>query len=168
MSILPFVILIGCLLLLTASVSPQTSTAEGLKVNGVALGDSYKQVVRKLGKPSSEKKRKADECVGGTEMILSYPGLKFRLWDEPDNPKKFTVGFFEVNSAKWNVSGARIGITAATVKKLFGTRTGEEVDSHTELRTWYYEMDENISPGNTNFSLRGGKVTSISVAWLMC
>ena len=156
------------LLSVTGTVFSQVSTKSGLKVNGVALGDSYQQVVRKLGKPSSEKKRKADECVGGTEMILSYPGLRFRLWDEPDNPKKFSVGFLEVTSAKWNVSGARIGITAAAVKKLFGTRTGEEIDSHTKLRTWYYEMDEEKGPGNTNFAFRGGKAVSIVSLWDMC
>ena len=156
------------LLFVTGTVFSQVSTKSGLTVNGAALGDSYQQVVSKIGKPASQTKRQAEECVGGTEMILNYPGLKLRLWDDPENPKKFTVGWFEVKSAKWNVSGARIGSTAAAVKKLFGTRTSEEIDPQTKLRTWYYEMDENISPGNTNFSFRAGKVVSIMSLWLMC
>ena len=156
------------LLSVTGTIFSQVSTREGLKVNGVALGDTYQQVVRKLGKPSSEKKRKADECVGGVELTLRYPGLELRLWDDSENPKKFTVGWFEVKSAKWNVSGARVGITSEAVRKLFGARTSEEIDARTRLRRWYYEMDENISPGNTNFSFLGGKVVSIMSLWMMC
>jgi hypothetical protein len=152
----------------TGIVFSQVSTKSGLKVNGVAMGDSYQQVVRKLGKPTSQTKRKADECVGGTEMTLSYPGLKIRLWDEADDPKKFTVGWYEVKSEKWNVSGAKIGSTAAAVKKLFGNNAAKEIDSNTKLLTWYYGMDANISPDSTNFAFRNGKVVSITSVWLMC
>ena len=74
----------------------------------------------------------------------------------------------DVKSAKWNVSGARIGSTAAAVKKLFGNKAAKEVDSTTKLLTWYYGMDANINPGSTNFAFRNGKVVSITSVWLMC
>src|SRR5215203_975839 len=95
--------------LFAATAYSQVSLSQGPKINGLGLGSNRAEVVRKLGKPVSETKRKADECVGGTEMTLRYPGLKFVLWDDSDNPKKFTVGQFEVTSAKWDVSGARVG-----------------------------------------------------------
>ena len=106
------------LLLLVTSAYSQVSLSQGPKVNGITLGATREEVVKKFGKPVSETKRKADECVGGTEVTLSYPGLKFRLWDDPDNPRKFTVGEFEVTSAKWDVSGVRVGRQRARGQKV--------------------------------------------------
>lgn len=154
------------LLSFTGTALSQVSTAEGLKVNGVAMGDSYQQVVRKLGKPTRQSKRTADECVGGTQMTLSYPGLKLRLWDEADDPKKFTVGWFEVKSAKWNVSGTKVGQTSSAVRKLLGKPA--TVQTENGLNVWFYDMDEEKGPGSTSLTFRGGKVVSISSMWLMC
>lgn len=154
------------LLSVTGTVFSQVSPKSGLNVNGVALGDTYQQVVRKLGKPVGEKKRKADECVGGIELTLSYPGLELRLWDDVDNPKKFTVGWFEVKSAKWNVSGTKVGQTNAAVRKLLGKPAA--VQTENGLNVWFYDMDEEKGPGNTSLTFRGGKVISISTIWLMC
>lgn len=162
-NLFPFLIL-----LLVTPVFSQNSITKGVTVNGIALGASYFEVVRKFGKPASEKKRKADECVGGTEMTLRYPGIKFLLWDDPGDPKKFSVGWFEVTSAKWSVSGARVGDTTAAVKKRFGTRSQEEPAKRNQPLIWYYELNPEVSPGSTSFSFRGGKVVSISSMWLMC
>ena len=139
---------------------------QGPKVNGIGLGATRQEVIKKLGRPVRESRRNADECVGGTEMTLSYPGLKILLWDDAEDRRKFTVGQFEVTSAKWDVSGSRIGQTNAAVRKLFGPRSSEERESGSLV--WYYNMDENISPGNTNFYFRGGKVVKIVSLWLMC
>ena len=155
-------------LFFTASAFSQISLDSGPKVNGLALGVTREEVIRKLGKPTRETKRKADECVGGTELTLQYPGLEFKLWDDPENPRKFTVGMFEVMSAAWDVSGVRVGQTSAAVRKRFGMRNSEEGDRRTGKTIWYYEMDEEKSPGNTNFTLRNGKVTSIFSMYLMC
>ncbi|NOT49017.1 MAG: hypothetical protein HOP17_14855 [Acidobacteria bacterium] len=156
------------ILLLAGTALSQTSLKNGPKVNGIGLGASREEVIRKLGKPTSQSKKAAEECVGGTEMVMTYPGLTFRLWDDSDNPRKFTVGFFEVRSARWNVSGAKVGETSAAIKKRFGTRASQETDGHTKLMTWYYDMDENSGPGSTNFAFRGGKVFEITSLWLMC
>lgn len=156
------------MLVSTASAAAQTSLKSGPTVNGISLGATRGQVIKKFGKPISETKRKADECVGGTEMTLRYPGLKFLLWDDSEDPKKFTVGMFEITSAKWESSGARVGQTSTAIKKRFGTRSSEEKEAGTDLTVWYYEMDENISPGNTNFYFRGDKVTKIMSLWMMC
>ncbi len=142
----------------------QTSLESGPKVNGLALGATRAEVIKKIGKPTRETKNKADECVGGTEMTLHYPGLKFSLWDDAHG--KFSVGAFEVNSAKWDVSGARVGLSSSAIKKLFGTRFTAETNSGKTI--WYYDMDEEKSPGNTNFTFRNGRLVNIFSMWLMC
>lgn len=154
------------ILLLAFAASAQTSLRSGPTVNGLPLGATREQVIRKLGKPTSEKKGKADECVGGTEMTLQYPGLKFWLWDDAEKPGKFTVGQFEVTSAAWDVSGSRVGQTSAAVKKMFGSKFTSETKSGRTI--WYYEMDEDKGPGNTNFTFRNGKLVNIFTMYLMC
>ncbi len=156
------------LLILAGTAFSQTSLKEGPKVNGIGLGDAREDVRRWMGKPISETRKKADECVGGTEMTIRYPGLVFRLWDDPANPKKFTVGAFEVTSGTWNVSGAKIGQTPAQITRLFGKPGSRGTEPGKNRPVWYYEMDEEKSPGNTNFVFRNGKLVSILSMWLMC
>ncbi len=153
-------------LLFVTSAYSQVSLSQGPKVNGLGLGATRDEVIRKLGKPISETKRGADECVGGAEMTLRYPGLKFLLWDDSGNPRKFTVGQLEVTSAKWDVSGAKVGQASSAVRNLFGTRSAEEKESG--LTVWFYFMDENISPGSTNFHFRKGRIVKIVSLWQMC
>jgi hypothetical protein len=158
--------LLSLLLFFASTAFSQVSLDAGPKVNGIARGATREEIIRKLGKPTREIKKNADECVGGTEMTLRYPGLEFSLWDDSEEPGKFSVGMFEVTSARWDVSGARVGQSSATVKKLFGTKfTAEAKRSDT---IWYYEMDEEKGPGNTNFTFRNGKLFSILSMWLMC
>ena len=154
------------LISLTGTAYSQVSLSQGPKVNGLGLGATRIEVLKKLGKPLSETKRDAGECIGGTEMTLRYPGLKLVLWDDPDDARKFTVGEVEVTSAKWDVSGSRVGQTSAEVKRLFGTRSLEEKQAGSPV--WFYYMDENISPGSTNFHFRSGKVVKIVSLWQMC
>lgn len=137
-------------------------------MNGIGLGATREDVIRWMGKPASQSKKKADECVGGIEMTLRYPGLVFSLWDDPDNPKKFTVGAFEVTSAKWDVLGARVGQATSAIKKLFGKSSFDGKDDSTKLPFWSYEMDEEKSPGTTTFFFRDGKLTKVKAMWLMC
>jgi hypothetical protein len=157
---------LAIILLAAATSFAQVSLTQGPKVNDVGLGSTKDEVVRKFGKPLSEAKRDAGECIGGTEMTLKYPGLKFVLYDDPDDATKLTVGEFEITSAKWVVSGTRIGDTTVAVNKLFGTRSVEEEEAGAPV--WIYYMDENISPGSTNFHFRNGKLVKIVSLWQMC
>src|SRR4051812_22246333 len=47
-----------------------------LKINGVGLNSTYAQVLSALGKPKSESKATHEECVGGREKTVMYPGLE--------------------------------------------------------------------------------------------
>ncbi len=146
----------------------QTSLREGPKVNDVGLGATREQVLAKFGKPRAETKKQADECVGGTEITLEYPGLKFKLWDDVEDARKFTVGWIEIRSDQWNVSGIKVGDTTAVVRKQFGVRTSQETNRRTGNLIWFYEMDDDSSPGNTSFTFRNGKLTLITTLWMMC
>jgi len=101
-------------------------------------------------------------------MTLRYPGLIFQLWDDSEKPGEFTVGMFEVTSAKWNVSRAKVGQTKAEIKSMFGDRSSEENETASKQLVWYYDMDENEGPGNTNFYFRNGRVVRILSMWMMC
>lgn len=155
------------ILLVTGTSFSQTSLKAGAKVNGIALAATREQVIRKLGKPLSQTKKEAEPCVGGTEMVLKYPGLTLSLWSDVEG-KKFSVGYFEVTSAKWNVSGIKVGDSSAAVRKRFGRRDSQEIDGHTNMLTWYYNMSDEEGPGSTNFAFRRGRVSRIVVIALMC
>jgi len=156
------------LFLFPATTLSQAPLDAGLKVNGLALGATREQVISKLGKPTREIKGGMDECVGADRLTLQYPGLEFKLWDDSEKPGKFTVGMFEVTSAKWDASGARVGQASSAVKKMFGTRYTAAKDSQTGETVWDYAMDDDKGPGNTNFTIRNGKVVRIFSMWLMC
>src|SRR5689334_11316825 len=83
------------ILVLCVPVFAQTSLSGGLKVNGLGLGATYKSVVAKFGKPTTEKIQKGDECVPDRRKILTYPGLSFELIEDQQK-KNFTVITFEV------------------------------------------------------------------------
>jgi hypothetical protein len=138
----------------------------GLKVNGVGLGATYTEVVKKLGKPEKVVTAEAGQCIGGTQRTLHYPGLTFELFEEGKN--KFTVGEFEVTSAQWSVSGAKVGMMGPAIKERFGKAEIGEADANTGGPIWYYEIDEQAGPGNSSFFFRGGKVVRIYSAFMMC
>jgi len=151
------------LLVFSVSVFGQKAPTDGLKVNGVGLGAAYKSVVAKFGKPIKEKIQKGDECVPDRRKILNYPGLMFELIE--NEGKNFTVISFEATSAKYDVSGVKVGDTQVAVSRRFGKRTME--DTVSGQKVWYYEMTPDL-PGNSNFFFRAGKITKIQSAYEMC
>lgn len=145
----------------------QTSLKNGPKVNGIALGATKDEVIRRFGKPLSEVRKEAEPCVGGTEMTLRYPGIKIILWDDPADESKFTVGMIEVTTAAWVVSGAKVGQSSVFVRGRFGKPNAQETDPTTKRPVWYYEMNEE-NPGNTHFTFRNGRIVKITALYLMC
>jgi hypothetical protein len=157
-----FLLLFAVLLLALTSAHSQIRGKDGLTVNGIALGDTQAQVVRKLGKPSRVTEEAADECIGGQMRTLYYPGLKVRVYGIEN---RYTVGDFEVTSSMWNVSGVKVGMSSAAITKRFGKASSSEIENGT--RIWYYHFDVE-SPGNSNFYFRNGKVVRIYSMYLMC
>jgi hypothetical protein len=138
-----------------------------LKVNGVGLNSTYAQIVRAMGKPVKNGKATHEECIGGREKTVEYPGLSFSMMDgESPGGKTFEVKSFSVTSAQWLVSGVRVGDTQAAVKAKLGTRY--RVDRRTDNGglAWYYEFDG--GEGTTTIIFKGGKVVEISTAFQLC
>jgi len=150
---------------LASSAYSQSSLPKGLKVNGISLDTSYNEIVKKLGKPTREvTTKKIDECIGERLRTIYYPGLKIELVEGKRN--NFTMFAFTVTSAKWDVSGNRVGAAAAAIQKLYGTR-GRTIQKNNGSEDWYYEMAED-NPGGTTFTVKNGKVTEIGVTYMMC
>ena len=152
-------------LIFAASGFAQSSLPSGPKVNGVGLDATYAEVVRKLGKPTRQVTDKnLDECTGSHIRTLYYPGLKIELFDAEKNVYK--VFSFEITSAKWDVSGSKLGDSSAKVQKLFGTR-GRSSEKDGAETIWYYEMNED-APGLSNFHFRNGKLSKVQFGYTMC
>jgi hypothetical protein len=160
-------LLVVMLLLALSSAHSQNgrSPKETLTINGIGLGSTQSEIVRKFGKPTRIVTKDAGECIGGKMRTLYYPGLKFMLYD--DDPGKYTVGEFSVTGAKWSVSGAKIGMSTSAVKKMFGKANESVVESDSGLPTWYYSFPDD-NPGSANFSFKKGKVVEIFTGFLMC
>jgi hypothetical protein len=157
-------LILAAILLIAAPALAQVSLKEGLKVNDIALGTKYTDVVRKLGKPTRDvTNKKIDECMGSHVRTLTYPGLTIEL---DDGGVGFTVFSFEVTSAKYDVSGVRVGTAADAIQKRFGTK-GRTVEKNKAELTWYYEMSDE-SPGSSNFRFRGGKLVKVVSTYMMC
>jgi hypothetical protein len=149
------------ILVFAISTFAQVSLLEGPKVNGLGLSATYKEVVAKFGKPTTDRIYKVNECIGDRTRTLRYPGLMIEM-DEQSGT--FHVFSFEITSPKYDVSGVKIGDTPATVQRRFGTKK-RTVENPGPL--WYYEMpDEN--PGSTNFHFRRGKLVKIQATYMMC
>lgn len=88
------------------------------EVNGIAIADSYENVIKRFGKPISVKKGGTNPC-GGNKSVLRFPGIEFTL-DEEEDKSKIVVGI-EINSAQWEMApGVRIGFTLEEVRSKMG------------------------------------------------
>lgn len=106
--------------LLTIFVIQFTVSAQvnNLNVKGVDVGTYYSTAIRNLGKPSSVKRSGQFPCDDGKMITANYPGLVVKFVESFPG-KKFFVGSMEVTSAKYAVSGVRIGDRLSRVKSLF-------------------------------------------------
>jgi hypothetical protein len=135
-----------------------------LKFNGVGLGSTYGQVVKALGKPSSETKPMREECIGGREKSAKYQGASLVFMDEVG--KTFKVMAFDVTSPKYVVSGIKVGDTQLTVRRVLGSKFTSEPEAASGSTTWTYEMDGET--GSTRIKFKKGKVVEISSGYLVC
>jgi hypothetical protein len=141
-----------------------------VKINGVGLDSTYAQVVRAIGKPASEEAPKAEECIGGREKTVTYPGLTLYMMDgDSRNKKTFEVKSFEVTSARWVVSGIKVGDSEATVKRKFGHRKFRIEDGPgAGEKRWVWDMSDPHGPGGTNVIFKDGRVVTIASYLLVC
>ena len=140
-----------------------------LKINGVGLNSTYAQVLRAFGKPSKDGKAIEEGCIGAHEKTVDYVGLSFYFMDgDSRGGKTFEIKSFSVTTPKWNVSGVKVGDTAAVVKAKFGKNY--QIDRRTDGGglAWDYEMSDQQGPGTTTVIFKKGKVWEISSSFQVC
>ena len=158
-------LLAALLLLFSVEAFSQNKLSEGVKVNGLGLGATMKQVIAKFGKPVTNKLNPRNECTGTRLRTMTYPGLSVEF-DEGEG-SSYTVYAFTITSPRYDVSGIRIGAAPAEVAKLFGT-SGRSIENSRLGPSWYYSMDEEDSAGGTNFIFRRGKLFRIDTSYMIC
>jgi hypothetical protein len=170
MKLFQILILFTLLAIAAAAASAQSVDPAPLKINGaVGLDSSYAQIVKSLGKPVKETKAVHEECAGGREKTVKYAGLELGFMDAASNDSKtFELVSFNVSSAKYTVSGVKVGDTEATVRAKFGKKFTIDKDAAKGETYWTYEMSDRDGPGQTTISFKNGKVNSISSSLMMC
>ena len=155
-------LLVSIVLLFTVNAFSQSSSPD-IKVNGISLGASYREVIRKLGKPSRDYTVEADECVGGKSRYLVYQGLSVEMHPRGSSPKEFYVGRIEVTSSRWNVSGVRTGASLQSIRRKLGASELQNGDKKGEKFLLYYPK----ATGNLYFYFRRSKLVRVET-YLIC
>lgn len=161
---------LGLMSIVAAAGLAQRVDPAKVKINGVGLDSTYSQVLKALGKPTVDGKPRREGCIGGRERTMEYDGLTIYLMDgDSRNGKTFEVKTMVVRSPKWNVSGVRVGDTAAAVRLKYGRKysTGEDPESMGDA-AWTYDMGDEFGPGSTIVVFKRGKVIAISTAFMVC
>ena len=90
-------------LLLTATISAQTTNPAKLKINGIGLYSTLAQVTKALGKPPKDGKATKEGCIGGREKTVEFDGASFYFMDgDSKNGKTFEVKGFTITSSKFS------------------------------------------------------------------
>jgi hypothetical protein len=153
-----------------ASIYAQMVNPAKVKINGViGLDSTYAQVVKALGKPVKETKPQKEECTGGHEKTVKYAGLEFYFMDGPSKGgKTYEVMTFDVTSAKYTVSGVKVGDSEAVVRRRFGRPSSTDKDAATGETSWIYLIGDADGPGQTTVTFKNGKVVSLGSAYTVC
>ncbi|MEP7076047.1 MAG: hypothetical protein ABI878_09560 [Acidobacteriota bacterium] len=161
---------IFALILLASAISFAQVNPAKLKINGsIGLDSTYAQIVKAFGKPAKDGKPNSEECIGGREKKVEYAGLSFYMMDgDSKSGKTFEVKSFFVTSAKWTVSGVRVGDTQATVKAKLGSKYTVDKRTDNGGLAWHYEMDDDDGPRTTTIIFKNGKVVEIGSAYQVC
>lgn len=157
------------LFLLSLAISAQAVNPAKLKFKGIGLDSTYAQVIAALGKPDNEEAPKKEECIGGLEMSVRYPGISFYMMDGDSKDKKtFEVKAFELTAPGYLVSGIKIGDTPAIVRKKYGRKYTVDTERESGEITWLYNMSDRDGPGTSRVVFKNGKVTMIASDYLVC
>jgi len=129
-------------------------------VNGVTLGTTLTEVLKKFGKPLHERTKilgKTDPGIGDF-MFLSYDGLELELFRDDEN-RPFTVSEIIV-SKSWDVyPGIKIGMSSEDVIGLIGKPLSFPTDKGDHLG--YVGILIFKFEGGLSFELDKGKVIKI-------
>lgn len=150
-------------------VLPLTSFAQekwpeiDIRVNGIGSGSSYRQVLKKIGKPNQIVDNGIDECgEGGKLRSLIYPGLTIGILSDAKG-RNFVVISVRITSTKWAIQkGIRIGAYRRTVI----TELGKAIKDESDPDKLVYVTKGNL--GVASFIFRGGRLVEIDMQETLC
>jgi|GEM_PF-1797066 len=133
----------------SAGWTPGTSREVNLKVRGIGLGSTLKDVHKNLGQPRFSKKRAILDTTCGPKqfsMELDYNGLDIEL-RRSVNEHFARVVAIEVNNSSWTIHRKiRIGIQESTVREVFGEPAEETANDQFHLLNY-------VNAGNDGFAV---------------
>ena len=144
-------------------ISPELPALEfnELKVKDVKLGDSEVFVLKKLGKPLSNK-RTGDFACGNAEKTLRYSGLVVKV--EKDNEgKNYNVVSIKISSSKWQLSGVSVGADVKEIHAKFKNRHHWTMEDSGVKGLHYPNGD-----GGASFWFQDNKLVSIDWEYNWC
>lgn len=150
-----------CLIfILVAAFSVSSSYAQtiDLDVNGIRIQASYDSIIKKLGKPISDK-RKGEVPCGESMRTLNYDGLILML--EVGGLEPLGLYKVEVTSRRWLVSGSRIGDSKKKVIKTIGQ--GKELEENGDHYLSYF-----IEDGWARFHFDGNRLKKVAWEFNFC
>ncbi len=145
----------------------QSGTKEiDFSVNGISTSSSYREVIKKLGKPKREVPSNIlNECTGGYSRTLYYDGLEIEL-DGDKKMNKSSVVMIKITSTKWKMSsGIRIGETVASLKQRLGEPAALADGDQKQL---VYGLTDATGPGAVDFDIKNGKVAVVTLLATIC
>ena len=153
----------------TLTVPAQQKPGEiDLKINGVGLGSTYSDIIKRFKKPlrkTLEKTAANMACSGAdeTHLTLFYKGLKIVFLGD-GKALNMNVVEIEVESSKWTASKINIGADIQDVKAEFGQSYSES--KFLNKITLHY-----VSKGNSglvNFEFLDNKLVRILTKETLC
>ncbi|MBS1793901.1 MAG: hypothetical protein JSS81_08600 [Acidobacteria bacterium] len=158
MKLIRFCALFVCLSFLT---SAAVAGPLDLRVRGVGVGTSYKTLLKKLGRPAARRTGGTFPCdEEGVMMTLEYDGLTVKLIR--GSKRRYFVAAMTVTGAGRTVSGARIGMRTAAVRKLFGREQSSDRTKESETLAYY------IADGFARFVFRAGRLVRVEWELNLC
>lgn len=132
-----------------------------LKIKGIGLDSSYKDVIKKLGKPAKISKAGYDACAEAKNKFIYYLGLEIGFL-EGERKGDFTVYHMEISSAKWKLdTGLTTGSHMSEVKRVMGE---SKLDNYEGFERLIYSGDS----GGVAFLFKHEKVSYISWSYVTC
>jgi hypothetical protein len=158
-----FFILLILLALPTISIAQELD----LNINGVSLDSTLATVKTKLGKPISEKKRKAgEECFSKGQYFtnLKYTGLVIELLSD-EKGKNYKVVSIEITSNKWKVGNT---ISIGSTQKQVQDKFGKPKNNSTDNGETYFDYAHKGELSGVSFIFRKEKLVKISFGTDLC
>lgn len=147
--------------------TPKPLTEVDLRIKGIGVGSSLKNVLATFGKPKKrtvENLPSTQACSHEREIhyFLEYEGLEISLL-KIGNDKQPAVSSLVVNGGDWVASAISLGVNKARVIEVFGEPIGEKAS---DVNVLHYVTLGNL--GGVNFEFQDDRLIRFSMKQTLC